>query len=152
MRHNSDMYRGPRTKTQLGTWPSSRFAGIRYVRLLWLVSGADIECSQYADLSEYGYGVAILSESKYGFSCRGNILRISLLRAATAPDAEQDQGKPGKFVISNTIVTKNTTGMHEFAWAVMPHKGHFLESDVPQAAYLFNSPLHCQSRCSYIMF
>ena len=47
---------------------------------------------QYADLSEFGYGVAILSESKYGFSCRGNVLRISLLRAATAPDAEQDQG------------------------------------------------------------
>ena len=48
---------------------------------------------QYADLSEFGYGVAILSESKYGFSCRGNILRISLLRAATAPDPEQDQGE-----------------------------------------------------------
>jgi alpha-mannosidase len=47
---------------------------------------------QYADLSEFGYGVAILSESKYGFGCQGNILRISLLRAATAPDAEQDQG------------------------------------------------------------
>ena len=47
---------------------------------------------KFADLSEYGYGVAILSESKYGFSCRGNVLRISLLRAATAPDAEQDQG------------------------------------------------------------
>lgn len=48
---------------------------------------------KYADLSEYGYGVAILSESKYGFSCLGNVLRISLLRGATAPDAEQDQGQ-----------------------------------------------------------
>lgn len=48
---------------------------------------------KYADLSEFGYGVAILSESKYGFSCTGNVLRISLLRAATAPDAEQDQGE-----------------------------------------------------------
>ncbi|KAH8115672.1 glycoside hydrolase family 38 protein [Phellopilus nigrolimitatus] len=79
---------------------------------------------KYADLSEYGYGVAILSESKYGFACTGNILRISLLRGATAPDAEQDQGQ------------------HEFSWAVLPHVGHFLQSDVPQAAYLFNSPLH----------
>lgn len=24
----------------------------------------------------------------------------------------------------------------------MPHEGHFLESDVPIAAYIFNSPLH----------
>lgn len=37
-------------------------------------------------------------------------------------------------------------GLHEFSWAVLPHAGHFLQSDVPQAAYLFNSPLHCESR------
>ncbi|KAI0632608.1 glycosyl hydrolases family 38 N-terminal domain-containing protein [Trametes polyzona] len=90
----------------------------------WDIAKFEVCGHKYADLSEYGYGVAILSESKYGFSCRGNILRISLLRAATAPDAEQDQGK------------------HEFSWAVMPHEGHFLESDVPVAAILFNSPLH----------
>ena len=34
------------------------------------------------------------------------------------------------------------TGKHEFSWAVMPHQGHFLESDVPIAATLFNSPIH----------
>ncbi|KAF9228240.1 glycoside hydrolase family 38 protein [Gyrodon lividus] len=79
---------------------------------------------KYADLSEYGYGVAFLSESKYGFACEGNVLRISLLRAATAPDAEQDQGK------------------HEFSWGIVPHVGSFLESDVPIVAYIFNSPLH----------
>ncbi|KAI0249689.1 hypothetical protein BJV78DRAFT_1155641 [Lactifluus subvellereus] len=39
---------------------------------------------KFADVSEYGYGVAILSESKYMFLCQGNVLRISLLRAATA--------------------------------------------------------------------
>jgi alpha-mannosidase len=33
-------------------------------------------------------------------------------------------------------------GKHEFSWAVLPHRGHFLESHVPIAAYLFNSPLH----------
>jgi len=79
---------------------------------------------KYADLSEYGYGVALLSESKYGYSCLGNVLSMSLLRAATAPDADQDQGE------------------HQFSWAVMPHVGHFLESDVPIAAQIFNSPLH----------
>ncbi|KAJ7856154.1 alpha-mannosidase [Mycena leptocephala] len=78
---------------------------------------------KYADLSEYGYGVALLSESKYGFACQGDILRISLLRAATEPDAEQDQRE------------------HK----LMPHKDHFLESDVPTAAYLFNSLLYIRS-------
>ncbi|KAK7464842.1 Glycoside hydrolase, 38 vacuolar alpha mannosidase [Stygiomarasmius scandens] len=90
----------------------------------WDMAKFEVCGHKYADLSEYGYGVAILSESKYGFACQGNVLRISLLRAATAPDAEQDQGK------------------HAFSWAVMPHEGHFLQSDVPMAAYLFNSPLY----------
>ncbi|KAF9070390.1 glycosyl hydrolases family 38 N-terminal domain-containing protein [Rhodocollybia butyracea] len=58
----------------------------------WDTAKFEVCGHKYADLSEYGYGVAILSESKYGYSCRGNVLRISLLRAATAPDAEQDQG------------------------------------------------------------
>lgn len=51
-------------------------------------------------------------------------MRMSLLRSSTAPDAHQDEGH------------------HSISWAVMPHKGHFMESDVVQAAYLFNSPLH----------
>ncbi|KAH8999594.1 glycoside hydrolase family 38 protein [Lactarius hatsudake] len=90
----------------------------------WDAAKFEVCGHKFADLSEYGYGVAILSESKYGFSCQGSVLRISLLRAATAPDADQDQGK------------------HEFSWAVLPHRGHFLQSSVPIAAYLFNSPLH----------
>lgn len=28
------------------------------------------------------------------------------------------------------------------SFGVLPHKGHFLESDVPQAALAFNNPLH----------
>ncbi|KAG6862107.1 hypothetical protein C0995_005917 [Termitomyces sp. Mi166 len=98
------------------------------------------DIAKYADLSEFGYGVAILSESKYGFSCIGNILRISLLRSATAPDAEQDQGLLGRFLPVQIILNRDV-GEHKFSWAVMPHEGHFLESDVPIAAYLYNSPL-----------
>ncbi|KAF9264572.1 glycoside hydrolase family 38 protein [Marasmius fiardii PR-910] len=90
----------------------------------WDMAKFEVCGHKYADLSEYGYGVAILSESKYGFSCRGNVLRISLLRAATAPDAEQDQGR------------------HGFSWAVMPHLGHFLQSDVPVAGVQFNLQSH----------
>jgi len=93
----------------------------------WDLAKFEVCGHKFADLSEFGYGVAILSESKYGFACHGNVLRISLLRAATEPDAEQDQG------------------LHNFSWAVLPHVGHFLESDVPIAGYLYNSPLHLRS-------
>jgi alpha-mannosidase len=76
--------------------PSSKFADTRYAFSLPASQVKQVIYPailvKFADLSEYGYGVAILSESKYGFSCRGSVLRISLLRAATEPDAEQDQG------------------------------------------------------------
>ncbi|KZV87865.1 glycoside hydrolase family 38 protein [Exidia glandulosa HHB12029] len=93
----------------------------------WDAAKFEVCGHKYADLSEYGYGVALLSESKYGFSCDASTLRMSLLRAATAPDAEQDQGE------------------HEFSWGILPHEGHFLQSDVPTAGYIFNSPLHLRA-------
>ncbi|KAH9970023.1 hypothetical protein BGW80DRAFT_1334249 [Lactifluus volemus] len=83
--------------------------------------------SRYADTSEYGYG--------------GNVLRILLLRAATALDTEQYQGALFAFLASQRdimIMTCNDAGKHEFSWALYPHQG---QSDVPVSAYLFNSPL-----------
>ena len=49
--------------------------------------------------------MTFMSNSKYGFTFQSNMLRISLLRSITAPDAEQDQGYSNK-------------GKHEFSWAV----------------------------------
>ncbi len=83
--------------------------------------------------------MAFLNDCKYGASADGQFMRLSLLRAATAPDAEQDQGKPSLIPIA---VTHSVLGKHEFSWAVLPHATHFMQSDVPIAAQFFNSPLH----------
>lgn len=69
-----------------------------------------------------------------------------MLRAATEPDAEQDQGRRVSRTL--TIITHFFLGPHDFNWAVLPHVGHFLESDVIPAAYLYNSPLHGTSGSS----
>ena len=74
-------------------------------------------------MSEYGYGVAILNESKYGYATEGNVIRLSLLRAPTLPDANADQGA------------------HEFSFAIYPHANAFDESDVVEVAEAFNNPL-----------
>ncbi|GAA6052494.1 hypothetical protein JCM3770_003794 [Rhodotorula araucariae] len=79
---------------------------------------------RYADVSEFGYGVALVNDSKYGHACEGSTLRLSLLRAATIPDAQQDQGS------------------HQFSFAVLPHRGAFAQSDVPAVARAYNYPLH----------
>ncbi len=44
---------------------------------------------KWSDLSEHGFGVALLSESKYGFSTFGNTLRMSLLRAEASGPARR---------------------------------------------------------------
>src|SRR5581483_7433629 len=43
---------------------------------------------RFADLSEHGFGAAVLTDCKYGYSCYGGELRISLLRAPKSPDPE----------------------------------------------------------------
>ena len=78
---------------------------------------------RFADLSEHGFGVALLSESKYGFSCHGGDLRMTLLRSPKSPDPQADMG------------------VHEFGYALLPHVGGWREGGVLRQAALFNSPL-----------
>lgn len=78
---------------------------------------------KFADLSEHGYGVALLNDCKFGYSCHGNVMRLSLLRSPKAPDLNCDMGH------------------HKFAFAVLPHKGTFHESNVVRQSYQFNVPM-----------
>ncbi|CAG8501332.1 3725_t:CDS:10, partial [Dentiscutata erythropus] len=78
---------------------------------------------KFADLSEYGYGVALLNDCKYGYATHGNVMRLSLLRSPKAPDYYCD------------------IGVHEFKYALFPHTGSFLESNVVREAFQFNVPL-----------
>ena len=70
---------------------------------------------RWADLSEHGFGVAVLTDSKYGYSAFGDTLRISLLRAPRNPDREADRG------------------LHTFAYALLPHAGSWQDAGVVEA-------------------
>jgi alpha-mannosidase len=78
---------------------------------------------RFADLSEHGFGAALLTDSKYGYSCHGSELRVSLLRSPTSPDPEADMGR------------------HVFAYALLPHAGGWREAGVLAEAMRFNAPL-----------
>jgi alpha-mannosidase len=67
----------------------------------WDMAKFEVCCHKWADLSESGYGVSILNDSKYGFATCGNLMRLSLLRAPKAPDAHADMGMLFTFVLSN---------------------------------------------------
>ncbi|KAG0651153.1 Alpha-D-mannoside mannohydrolase [Hyphodiscus hymeniophilus] len=88
----------------------------------WDMAKFEVCCHKFADLSEHGYGVSILNDSKYGFATCGNLMRLSLLRAPKAPDAHADMGR------------------HHIRWAILPHQGD-LSSTTVRTAYNFNNPL-----------
>ena len=83
----------------------------------------EVPAHRFGDLSEHGFGVALLTPDTHGMSCHGSTMRISLLRAPTDPDPEADQGE------------------HEIAYALMPHRGGWQEAGVVAEARAFAEPL-----------
>ncbi|KAL8951959.1 MAG: hypothetical protein Q9222_002082, partial [Ikaeria aurantiellina] len=87
----------------------------------WDMAKFEVCCHKWADLSEAGYGVSILNDSKYGFATAGNLMRLSLLRAPKAPDAHADMGH------------------HHIRYAILPHSGP-LDHRTIRTARNFNHP------------
>jgi alpha-mannosidase len=81
-------------------------------------------CAQrWVDLSETGYGAALLNDCKYGYDVSGSTLRLSLLRSPAMPDPEADRGK------------------HQFTYSLFPHVGSWQTGGVLEAAAALNAPL-----------
>ncbi len=78
---------------------------------------------RFIDLSETGFGVALLNNAKYGHSVRGNVMGISLLRSPVYPDPLADEGK------------------QSFTYALMPHAGDWFDGRVREEAEDLNQPL-----------
>ena len=89
----------------------------------WDRARYEVPAHRFADLSEHGFGVALLNDCKYGHSCYGNELRLSLLRSPKSPDPGADMGR------------------HRFAYALLPHARGWREAGVLAQAARFNAPL-----------
>ena len=48
---------------------------------------------KFADISESGFGVALMNDCKYGYSVNDNVLGLTLLRSPTYPDPVSDEGR-----------------------------------------------------------
>ncbi len=89
----------------------------------WDAAQFEVCAHKYADVSEYGYGAAILNDCKYGYSCESSTLSLTLLKCATHPNREADQG------------------VHDFTYSFLPHEGDFRAAGVIKESYLLNRPL-----------
>ncbi len=89
----------------------------------WERAKFEVVGHRFADLSEYGCGVSLLNDCKYGYDVHQNVMRLSLLKAGIFPDPEADKGE------------------HDFTYALYPHQGGFVEGGTVQAASDLNQPL-----------
>ena len=71
----------------------------------WDAAKFEVCAHRWVDLSEPGFGVAVLNDGRYGHGVQDGGVRVSLLRAAKYPDPTQDHGR------------------HRCTIAVMPHQG-----------------------------
>ncbi len=93
----------------------------------WDRAKFEVCAHKWVDISENGYGVAILNDCKYGHDAYDGRISITLLRSPMAPDLEADQG------------------MHSFTYSILPHIGDFSVESVVRSAYELNLPLKSYS-------
>lgn len=83
----------------------------------------EVPAQHWADLSDAGYGVSLLNDSKYGYDVKDNVIRLSLLRSPAYPDPHADEG------------------FHRFTYAIYPHAGDWKRGRTVLRGYELNNPL-----------
>ena len=89
----------------------------------WEEARFEVAAHRFVDLSEHGYGVALLNDGKYGHHALHNELGLSLLRSPVYPDPLADEGR------------------QSFTYALFPHQGDWLSGGVLAEAEDLNQPL-----------
>ena len=97
-----------RPTTRANTWEQAQF---------------EVPAQQWADLGDAKHGFSLINESKYGYDAVGNLLRLSLLRSPTSPDADADRQH------------------HHFSYALYPHAGDWKQAMTIRRGYEFNYKL-----------
>ena len=87
----------------------------------WDVAKFEVCAHKWADISDGNYGVSLMNDCKYGHSCDGSTLSLSIVKCSTYPNPEADIGK------------------HYFIYSIMPHLGDFKTKTI-DAAYALNQP------------
>ncbi|MPQ44494.1 alpha-mannosidase [Clostridium tarantellae] len=89
----------------------------------WDMAKGEVCAHKWVDLSQRDYGIALLNDCKYGYNISETTIDLNLLRSPAYPDPNADRGN------------------HVFKYALLPHKGDYIEGNVVKEAYNFNIPL-----------
>ena len=89
----------------------------------WEQAKFEVPALRWADLGDPQHGVSLLNQSKYGYDCQANVLRITLLRSPVSPDPLADRGH------------------HTFSYALYPHQGDWQTALTVRHGYEYNDHL-----------
>ncbi len=89
----------------------------------WEQAKFEVSALRWADLSSEQHGFSLLNESKYGYDCKDNLLRLTLLRSPIWPDPNADRGH------------------HHFMYALYPHSGSWKTALTVRRGYEYNYKL-----------
>jgi len=98
----------------------------------WDAARFEVCAHRWVDVSEPGYGVALLNDAKYGHDATrtrsgadttSTTLRLTLLKGAQYPDPHADDGH------------------HSFTYALLPHSGDLRSAGVVAEGYRLNLPV-----------
>ena len=78
---------------------------------------------KFVNLDGEDYGLALLNNCKYGHRAKNGFLSLDLLRAPQFPDPTCDRG------------------VHNFSYAIYPHKAKLEDTDLMAKGYIFNNPV-----------
>ncbi|MFA6239659.1 MAG: glycoside hydrolase family 38 C-terminal domain-containing protein [Candidatus Hydrogenedentales bacterium] len=86
--------------------------------------GEEQVAQNWVDVSDSGYGVSLLNDSRYGHDITPNTIRLSVLRSPTAPVYSTDEG-----------------GVHEVKYSLVPHAGSWKDAGIVRKGLDLNNPL-----------
>lgn len=83
----------------------------------------EVPGQRFVDLSDNGFGVSLIADTKYGYSARHNMIGVSLLRGPIYPDPVCDEGT------------------HHFSLRLYPHTGQWHDASTLELAERLTRPL-----------
>ena len=86
----------------------------------WEQAKFEVSALRWADLGNGTNGFSLINESKYGYDCKGNLLRLTLLRSPVEPDPNADRGH------------------HHFTYSLYPHGGDWKTALTVRHGYEYN--------------
>jgi alpha-mannosidase len=86
----------------------------------WDEAKYEVSALHWADLSDGKHGLSLINEAKYGYDCKDNVLRLTLLRSPLSPDPNADRGH------------------QHFSFTLYPHAGDWKAAMTVRHGYEYN--------------